>query len=221
MNHHYFLPERRRASGWGAALLAALLCAAPALAGSDSPDAPGSGQGPSGSGGSGGGFSAGDETVGTLPALQDEPSLPGWLLPGDRLVLEGSVPAVQGALRLARGHGLVRLEALDEAGTRVRATFLGDWRLVLRPAELAGGELSLALEILTAETTAWVGARARAPRTAVLGPGDLALPIASLAERGLLDSSPFALHTRNALGVVTSLVARERQGIVTLELRTF
>lgn len=193
--------------------LAVLALGVPAaLAGSDVPTA----SGPSAGSGAGN-FSAGDETVGTLPSVHEDNRWPEWLRPGDHLVLLGDAQAIASALSGVRGQGTLHFDVLEGGnGDQLRVVLAGSWSLSVRQADLASGALRVAFEVVEEATPAVASALSpRGPRSQgglVLAAGELALPVGT---------SSFSLHTANSLGVRTHLhAAAPSAGRVALDLRT-
>lgn len=189
------------------ALALALALAPVTLAGVDAPTS----SGPT-SGSGAGNYSAGDETVGTLPSVHDDTGWPSWLRPGDRLVLEGSVQQLGAALATARGHGSLTVELLEasSAGPRARVVLGGSWSLSLSAVDLADGALTVAVLVQESNTTALVsGPSGR--HALQLQAGELLLPA---------PARTFALQTSGSLGVRTHVRLVPTGGTVALDLRT-
>lgn len=178
--------SQRRSGGsviWAWAGAIALACT---LAGAAWADSPPTNSGNTGSTGNGG-FSADDETVGTLPShgAGNGLELYRWrTIARPSLSLEGRLSDIQAALLAVRGDGTAVVETLVASNNSVRVTLLGQVQIALDRAYVDSGDVRV--ELLTPRPFAGAPSQVTQGRSVLwhgpLSSGPLSLPAASIAD---------------------------------------
>ncbi|MFN0242712.1 MAG: hypothetical protein ACKVWV_07445 [Planctomycetota bacterium] len=149
---------------------------------------------------------AGDETIGTLPALNESlPITRAWNDPHAAFYVEGRFEDVWSALVGVRGGTNVTFQLVDPRAQRVRLVFHGRVQLLLdrQAVRSASIEIGMAVPQTLGPASTAVGLLgSRAAATAAL-PGFTVLPIQALDASGALQSTPLRASIESKSGLRT------------------
>lgn len=162
---------------------------------------------------------SGDETIGTLPALNEGlPLTRAWDDPHAAFYLEGRFEDVWSALVEIRGGTSVTFQLVDPRAHRVRLVFHGRVQLLLdrQAVRSASIDIGMAVPQTLGPASATVGLLgSRAASTAAL-PGFTALPVQALDASGALLTTPLRASVESAGGLRTIVHVASGREIVSL-----
>lgn len=147
---------------------------------------------------------SGDETIGTLPALNENlPFTRAWDDPHAGFYVEGSFDEVWSAIAGVRGGTSVTIQLIDPSSHRVRFVFHGRVQLLLDRGALQRSSIEIGMAVpqtlgVASTTVGLVGSRSVTSPSAV---GYTTLPIRTLDANGTLQSVPLrvSIHAQNGL----------------------
>lgn len=153
---------------------------------------------------------SGDETVGTLPALNGTGSIDFLRFVRDArasFYVQGDMDELFGAIVSAEGQSAVTVEVLDASSNQVRLTFHGRVRLSIDRNSMSAGTIQVGIAVPTSFGTGqarfWTNSGRSGPST--LSPGILPLPVNALMSAGTLNNSPLRAVLTSGIGARTAL----------------